>query len=138
MARFEMRPPRSSGHDLRELPGATVHHGREAAAEHLRSVLRALPGYHLDTEELVDLGDTVVVCGRVSAHGRTSEVPVERPCVAVYTFDAGRVRRVRILGSRAEASKPPGCRRPATSASWAKHRSPARARSATPPTPPGR
>ena len=90
-------------HDLRELPGATVHHGREAAADHLRSVLRALPGYRVDTDELVDLGNTVVVCGRVSAHGRTSEVPVERPYFAVYAFDAGRVRRVSIFGSRAEA-----------------------------------
>lgn len=42
--------------DLRELPGATVHHGREAAAEHLRSVLRAVPGCHVETEKLVDLG----------------------------------------------------------------------------------
>ena len=95
--------PELEWHDLRELPGATVRHGREAAAEHLRSVLRALPGYHVDTDELVDLGGTVVVCGRVSAHGRTSDVPVERPYFAVYTFDAGRVRRVSIFGSRAEA-----------------------------------
>jgi len=100
--------PEVEWHDLRELPGATVHHGREAAAEHLRSVLRALPGYHLEAEEIVDLGDTVVVCGRVSAHGRTSEAAVNRPYFAVHTFDAGRLSRVRILGSRAEALEAAG------------------------------
>ena len=54
------------------------------------------------------MNDTVVVCGRVSARGHASEVPVARPYFAVYTFDAGQVRRVSIFGSRAEALEAAG------------------------------
>ena len=90
-------------HDQPELPGATIHHGIEATKEHLRSALRDLPGYRVDAEELLDAEAHVVLCGRISARGRASDVPVERPYVATYTIEAGLMRCVRIFGNRAEA-----------------------------------
>ena len=90
-------------HDQPELPGATVYYGLEATAEHLRSARRDLPGYRIDAEELLDAGDAVVACGRISARGRSSQIPVDRPYFAVYTIDDGRIRSIKIFGTRAEA-----------------------------------
>lgn len=95
-------------HDQPELPGASIHHGTEAAAEHLRSTLRDMPGYRVDPQEFLDAGRAVVVCGRVSAHGRGSGVPVDRSFFAVFFVESGRVRSVRILGTRAEGLEAAG------------------------------
>ncbi len=100
--------PEIEWHDQPELPGATIHHGAEATEEHLRSAMRALSGYRLDPEELVDAGANVVVCGQVSAEGRASKAPVHRPHFAAYAIRAGRIRSVRIFGTRAEALKAAG------------------------------
>jgi hypothetical protein len=57
----------------------------------------------MDLDETMDLGDRVVLAGRVNARGHDSEVTVEAAFGGVYEFRAGRVVRVQILGSRAEA-----------------------------------
>ena len=100
--------PEIEWHDRPDLPGATVHYGAQATAEHLRSALRDSPGYRVDADELVDAGDTVVVCGHVSAHGPAGEVLAERPFFAVYAIQARRIRSVRIFGTRAEALQAAG------------------------------
>ena len=92
-------------HDQRSFR-VTVHPGAEGQRnplQHLRSATEDLPGYRIDPDELLDAGDDIVVCGRISAQGRVSEARVERPYFPVYTFQAGRVRAVRIFGTRAEA-----------------------------------
>ena len=105
---FRDADPDMQWHDQPELPGATVHRGAEGAVEHLRSVQRDLPGYRLDLEELLDAGANVVVCGRIFAQGRVSEVPVDRPAYSVFEVQAGRILSVRIFGTRAEALKAAG------------------------------
>jgi len=100
--------PEIEWHDQPELPGATVHRGAEAAAEHLRSAMRDLSGYRVNPEEFVDAGANVVVCGQVSAQGRASDIPVQRPHFAAYAIRAGRICRVRIFGTRAEALEAAG------------------------------
>lgn len=102
--------PEIEWHDQRELPGATIHYGLEATEEHLRSAMRDLPGYRVDAEELVEAGASVVVSGRVSARGRASEVPVDRPFFAAFATHAGRIRSVRIFGTHAEALEAAGLR----------------------------
>jgi hypothetical protein len=61
-------------------------------------------------KELLDAGAKVVVCGRISAHGRVSEVPVDRSVFVVYEIQAGRILRVRIFGTRDEALEAAGLR----------------------------
>ena len=102
--------PEIEWHDQPELPGSTIHRGADAAVEHLRSVQRDLPGYHMHPKELLDTGAKVVVCGRISAHGRVSEVPVDRSVFVVYEIQAGRILRVRIFGTRDEALEAAGLR----------------------------
>ena len=67
-----------------------------------------MPGYRVDPEEFLDAGAAVVVCGRVSAQGRGSGVPVDRPFFCVYDMEAGRIRSIRIFGTRAEALEAAG------------------------------
>jgi ketosteroid isomerase-like protein len=116
-ALFRDADPEIEWHDQPELPGATIHKGAEAAAEHLRSAMENLSGYRLEVEEMVDGGANVVVCGQVVAQGRASDVPVQRPQFSAYAIRAGRVRSVRIFGTRAEALEAAGLG--AASEGWA-------------------
>src|SRR5215211_488669 len=100
--------PEIEWHDQPELPGATIHYGSQATVDHLRSALRDLPGYRVDPEEFLDAEASVVVCGRISAHGRASGAPVERPYFADFATEAGRIRRARLFGTRQEALEAAG------------------------------
>lgn len=107
-ALFRDADPEFEWHDQPELPGATVHKGADAAAEHLRSAMENLSDYRLEVEEIVDGGADVVVCGQIVAQGRTSGAPVQRPQFSAYSIRAGRIRSVRIFGTRAEAFEAAG------------------------------
>ncbi len=107
-AALQSADPRIEWHDQRELPGAAAYYGKEATTNHLRAALRDLPGYRVDSEQVLDAGTSVIVCGRISAHGRVSNVPVDRPYFAVYAIQAGGIRSVRLFGTRAEALEAAG------------------------------
>jgi ketosteroid isomerase-like protein len=49
----------------------------------------------IDAAEIRDLGDTVVVLGRMQARGEASGVNLEQPVAYVYEFEGGLARRVR-------------------------------------------
>jgi ketosteroid isomerase-like protein len=59
--------------------------------------------YEQEVEEIVDLGDDVLVVGRVSARGAGSGVPVTQEFAVVWTFDGERAIRAQSYSSRAEA-----------------------------------
>ena len=48
-----------------------------------------------EIRDLGDLGDTVVVLGRMQARGEASGVNPEQPVAYVYEFEGGLARRVR-------------------------------------------
>jgi ketosteroid isomerase-like protein len=48
----------------------------------------------IDAAEIRDLGDTVVVLGRMQARGEASGVNLEQPVAYVYEFEGGLARRV--------------------------------------------
>jgi ketosteroid isomerase-like protein len=64
--------------------------------------------YEQEVEEIVDLGDHVLVVGRASARGAGSGVPVTQEFAVVWTFDGERAIRARSFPSRAEALKTVG------------------------------
>lgn len=53
-------------------------------------------------DEAIDLGDRVVLAGRVRGPGHDSDVTVEAPFGGVYELRGGKVVRVQVLGSREE------------------------------------
>ena len=59
--------------------------------------------YDQELEEIVDLGDDVLVVLRISARGGGSGVPVSQELAVVWTFEGDRAVRARSFASRAEA-----------------------------------
>jgi ketosteroid isomerase-like protein len=84
-------------------PGAETFQGPDGVERSIRKWWDAWAEITMDLDETMDLGDRVVLAGRVNARGHDSEVTVEAAFGGVYEFRAGRVVRVQILGSRAEA-----------------------------------
>jgi ketosteroid isomerase-like protein len=84
-------------------PGAEIFRGPSGVERSIRKWWDAWAEIAMDLEETIDLGDRVVLAGRVQARGHDSDVTVEAPFGGVYEFRAGKVLRVEILGSRDEA-----------------------------------
>jgi ketosteroid isomerase-like protein len=84
-------------------PGAEIFRGPSGVEQSIRKWWDAWAEIAMDLEETVDLGNRVVLAGRVRARGHDSDVAVEAPFGGVYEFRAGKVLRVQILGSRDEA-----------------------------------
>jgi ketosteroid isomerase-like protein len=91
--------------DLRELPGAASHHGVEAVLRHLRATFEDMADFRVEAQQFVDAGDHVVITSRVSAKGQASGAPVERVTFGVAQYRAGRLLRMSIYGTEAEALK---------------------------------
>jgi ketosteroid isomerase-like protein len=104
----ELMDPLIEWNDQRELPGAASHHGVEAVLRHLRAVFENMADFRVETEQFVEAGDHVVITSRVSAKGQVSGAPVERVNFAVNEYRAGRLVRVSIYGTKAEALKAVG------------------------------
>ena len=94
--------------DQRELPGAASHHGVEAALRHLRAVFEDMADFRTEAQQFVEAGEHVVITSRVSAKGQASGAPIERVNFAVNEYRAGRLVRVSIYGTKAEALKAVG------------------------------
>jgi ketosteroid isomerase-like protein len=84
-------------------PGAETFRGPSGVERSIRKWWDAWAEIAMEIEETIDLGDRVVLAGRVRARGHDSDVAVDAPFGGVYEFRAGKVVRVRVLGSRDEA-----------------------------------
>ena len=104
----ESMDPLIEWNDQRELPGAASHHGVEAVLRRLRAVLEEWADFRVEAQKFVEAGEHVVITSRVSAKGQVSGAPVERLTFAVNEYGAGRLVRVSIYGTKAEALKAVG------------------------------
>src|SRR5919112_5742751 len=84
-------------------PGAQTFRGPDGVEQSIRKWWDAWAEITMTLDEAIDLGDRVVMAGRVVGRGNGSELTVEAPFGGVYEFRDGKVIRVRVLGSRAEA-----------------------------------
>ena len=64
--------------------------------------------YKQEVDEIIDLGDDVVVVLAISAEGAGSGVPVAQEFAVLWTFDGETVVRARSFTSRAEALEAAG------------------------------
>ena len=62
----------------------------------------------LITDEIRDLGESVVWLGQIEGRGRGSGVPVDAPMGAVFDFRAGKVWRARSYLAHGQALKAAG------------------------------
>jgi ketosteroid isomerase-like protein len=68
------------------------------------------PGYHFDIEEARDLGDLVFLIATHHGRGRTSGVEVRGQTGYLYSLRGGKIVRVELYPSRAEALDAAGLR----------------------------
>jgi ketosteroid isomerase-like protein len=89
-------------------PGAETFHGPAGVERSVKKWWDAWSEISMHLVDVVDLGDRVVVAGRTQARGHGSEVNVTAEFGGVYEFRRGKVVRVQILGSRADALEAAG------------------------------
>jgi ketosteroid isomerase-like protein len=82
-----------------------VFKGMPGTREWISDTRETWDDYEQEVEEIVDLGDDVLVVGRASARGAGSGVPVTQEFAVIWTFDGDRAIRARSFPSRAEALK---------------------------------
>jgi ketosteroid isomerase-like protein len=85
--------------------------GRQAVGEWFADWFRAFePDYHFDIEEAQDLGDAVFLFATCYGHGRTSGVEVQGQTGFLYRLRGGKIVRVELYPSRADALEAAGLR----------------------------
>jgi ketosteroid isomerase-like protein len=85
-----------------------VFKGYEGTMEWLSDTRETWKDYKQEVEEILDLGEHVVVVLGISAEGAGSGVPVAQEFAVVWTFDGDTVVRARSFTSRAEALEAAG------------------------------
>jgi ketosteroid isomerase-like protein len=84
-------------------PGAETFRGPSGVERSIKKWWDAWSEITAHVEEVIDLGDRVVIAGHTQARGQDSDVSVTAPFGGVYEFRGGKVVRVQVCGSRDEA-----------------------------------
>ncbi len=87
---------------------ARSYRGHEGIETHLRDIGETWAEFRLLPEEWRDLGDWVLMLGRVQGRGRGSSVPVDSHVGFVIDFRRGKLSRVRSFLDRDEALRAAG------------------------------
>ncbi len=82
--------------------------GFEGTLEWLADTRDSWSDYSQEVEEIIDLGERVVVVLRLSARGGGSGVPVSQELAVVWTFEGERAVRAESFTSRAAALESAG------------------------------
>jgi ketosteroid isomerase-like protein len=85
-----------------------VYVGRAAVIDANRHYWGTWNDYHLEAEELIDGGSSVVCVVRERGRGKGSGAPVERQWAQVWTFRRGRIIRWELFGDKAAALEAAG------------------------------
>jgi ketosteroid isomerase-like protein len=87
-----------------------VFKGFEGTQEWISDTREVWASYEQKLEEIVDLGENVVVVVRIAGRGGGSGVPVSQDLAVVWTFVGDKAVRARSFTSRAEALEAAGLR----------------------------
>jgi hypothetical protein len=77
--------------------------GHEGVKEFFARLRESFDEQHVEIDDLIDVGDSVVVLCRVRNRGRSSRMMVEQPVGWVYQVHKGRIVRGRVYFRPAEA-----------------------------------
>jgi len=82
---------------------STVFHGREGVARGAEEWIGAFTGYWLDAEDLIEVGDCVVLLFREGGVGKASGVQVYEELALVFPVRVGLIVSAQRFADRAEA-----------------------------------
>ncbi|OLE37427.1 MAG: hypothetical protein AUG48_04535 [Actinobacteria bacterium 13_1_20CM_3_68_9] len=92
-------------------PHSGVYRGREQARRLIEAFLEAWDEFHWDLQEVVEVDEArVLVVNRVRGRGRGSGVNVDATGAQLWTIVGGKVRRVKLYQSKADAFEAIGLR----------------------------
>jgi ketosteroid isomerase-like protein len=85
-------------------PDASVYHGHEACRAFVQGRYEDFGERSFDVIELIDAPpDAVIAVGQMRGTGRASEVAVQAHSVTLWTLCDGKVNRIKLYHTRAEA-----------------------------------
>jgi ketosteroid isomerase-like protein len=84
-------------------PESESFRGRGAFAEYAKGWLAAFEAYVVEPDEYLDIGDCVVIVGRVVGRGRGSGAEVSAQDAWLYRFESGQITEYRECGTKAKA-----------------------------------
>ena len=91
-----------------DLPDARTYHGHNGIRALAAEWQRLFADFHLEAEELIDAGDTVVALMRISGRGTTSGVETGNPYAAVHSVRDGHLWRIIDYPTKDEALEAAG------------------------------
>ncbi len=103
---FEMPESLVGGYVPPDLVG--VHRGHDGYLRLWESMVEAWPDLRLEPEEVIDLGDRLLVAGRVKAHGSHSGIALDDPMFQLFTLRRGLVVRQKDFAERDQALEAAG------------------------------
>jgi hypothetical protein len=71
-------------------------------------LIEAWEDLRLEPEEAMDLGDRLLIAGRVKGHGRHSGIPIDQPLFQLFTLRRGLVIRQQDFAERNQALEAAG------------------------------
>ena len=90
-------------YDLRDFPDGEVYRGHDGVREAFRIWLGAWEDYRQEIDEIVALGDQVLVCSRERGRGKGSGIQLERPQHALWTLAGDKVTSMEFFARREDA-----------------------------------
>jgi ketosteroid isomerase-like protein len=103
-----LHDPEVEVHDRPQAPDPQVYLGHEGVLSSLRVSQAAFEGLEMVPEELLDVGDRVVVVFRFRGTGRGSGVPIDEQLAHVWTIRDGKAVRMEVHSGRDEALRAAG------------------------------
>jgi ketosteroid isomerase-like protein len=91
-----------------QLPDADSYTGRSEFRSFVEAWEEGFASEHMEAKEIVDAGDRVVVMVHHRGRGKSSGIEVNQTFAMVWTFRAGRVVRMEMYPTRADALEAAG------------------------------
>jgi ketosteroid isomerase-like protein len=88
--------------------GGTAYRGHEGMRTWWRETLEVIPDFTVEIHDAQDLGERVLVRGRIRGHGAGSGASFERPLWGLMEFRNGKQIRYRTFESESEALQAAG------------------------------
>src|SRR5208337_1022191 len=92
---------------MAEIEGEIIR-GREGVEKYAESLDAAWEEFLALPDEYRDLGDRVLMLGRIEGRGRGSGAPVRSPYAVIYDFRGGKISRLRSFLDHGEALRAAG------------------------------
>ena len=100
--------PEIEWHQSSAFPDARTYHGHAGVREFFEQIFQIFDESDFTPEEIIDLGDRIVVVHRFVGRGQGSRVPVEVNETSVWTLSEGRAIRQQAFVTKAEALEAAG------------------------------